>query len=619
MEDDVGGLSAGAFSAIFVQLTLFEYNPLVEYTDKKWLHTFVVRLLSVFTGCVSSFIINSVFDIVYYKLFFKAKLKHFSNSITMCLHDFINEPENYFLELKYQLLNDIIVDINYAINEINFSIFKGNSFIHYTNSEADLKNYKNLVYSYLRLLNHLSFLGYQKETLSEEEIKTVKRVVKQCIMKLYSNQFHIKETSILQKIGYFESEECINIGKNSNNNIDNDKEINDTSSSSRLNQFIINEDTNDKECNNNIIVNIGENNTHVFNNEYNEENIQETLKIPLTSIIRITNKIIISLDKFSIMSFDSLINSLEKSLEKVEIKSEAELLVLLIHTQFIENNFTLISIKENDVNVKKEEKLKAIEKLPLEWNALPNNWVFIYQYKDTVEKYYINIVKMMNTLTVNAMVCKTEKVYSIQLSLSNLFQNCSFPLTKIEKQFFNKENLIPLLNNVTEEIVDNLHSSKKYHNEILAEQQPTKIPPIDFNDNEVETENSLRINRPNIIRNPMPLNPGNFDLNPFNSMGPSAGGGLIMGPNNPIFNNIGGDDDLGPGGFYGGPTTLPFGAVPEGARFDPIGPFGNQSSRRNFNNRNNRNNGSNRRFNSYEPDNDSYFPPSGGGFDNMFL
>jgi len=84
-------------------------------------------------------------------------------------------------------------------------------------------------------------------------------------------------------------------------------------------------------------------------------------------------------------------------------------------------------------------------------------------------------------------------------------------------------------------------------------------------------------------------------------MGPSAGGGLIVGPNNPIFNNIGGDD-LESGGFYGGPTTLPFGAVPEGARFDPIGPFGNQSSRRNFNNRNgrNRNNG---RFNRYNSDN----------------
>jgi len=62
-------------------------------------------------------------------------------------------------------------------------------------------------------------------------------------------------------------------------------------------------------------------------------------------------------------SFDVVVNSIENSLEKVEINSEAELLVLFIHSQLINNNFSLISIKENDVNVKKEEKLKGIVKL----------------------------------------------------------------------------------------------------------------------------------------------------------------------------------------------------------------------------------------------------------------
>jgi len=61
------------------------------------------------------------------------------------------------------------------------------------------------------------------------------------------------------------------------------------------------------------------------------------------------------------MNIDSVINSMEKSLEKVEIKSEVELLVLFIHTFFIENNFNLLSIKENDVNIKKEEKLEGIK------------------------------------------------------------------------------------------------------------------------------------------------------------------------------------------------------------------------------------------------------------------
>jgi len=318
-------------------------------------------------------------------------------------------------------------------------------------------------------------------------------------------------------------------------------------------------------------------------------------------------------------SFDEIIRNIEKSLEKIEINSEVELAVLFIHSQFLINKFQLISTNENDSNIKKEDKYEVLEKLPLEWNTSTNNWTFIYKHETTSDKYYINIVKMMNMLTINAMIIEAEKVHSIQLPLSNLFQECTFPLTKIEKKYFNEEKFKSVINNINLEIIDKLLPTVKYH-DLPVNQEPSRILPQD--DNELEINNPLRIGRPNIRRNPinpMMPNPGNFDLDPFNSMGPSAGGGLIMGPNNPIFNNIGGDDDLESGGFYGGPTTLPFGAVPAGARFDPIGPFGNQSSRRNFNNRNSRNNRNNG-FNSFEPDNDSFLPPgAGGGYDNMFL
>jgi len=316
-------------------------------------------------------------------------------------------------------------------------------------------------------------------------------------------------------------------------------------------------------------------------------------------------------------SFEVIVNSIEKSLEKIEINSEAELAVLFIHSQFLDNNFKLISIKENDSKVKNEEKLNVLEKLPIEWNNTPNNWTFIYQHDTTNNKYYINIVKMMNMLTINSLILETEKVYSIQISLSNLFQECTFPLSKIEKKYFNEEKFKTIINNINLEIINKLLPTIKYHNELPVSQETSRILPQD--DNEIEFNDPLRINRPNIRRNPvnpMVPNPGNFDLDPFNSMGPSGGGGLIMGPNNPIFNNIGDDYDLESGGFYGGPTILPPGAVPAGARFDPIGPFGNQSSRRNFNNRNRNNR--NKGFNSFEPDNDIFFPP-GGGNDNMFL
>ncbi|KAL6594857.1 hypothetical protein U3516DRAFT_833846 [Neocallimastix sp. 'constans'] len=299
MEDDVGGLSAGAFSAIFVQLTLFEYKPLMRYSNTKWINTFVVRLLSVFTGCVSSFIVNSFFDILYYKFFFKTKIRHFSNNITLYLHDFVNEPENYFLEYKYQLLNDLIIDINYAIDEINFVFFKLKSVIHYLGSIEELENYKNLVYAYLRLLNHLSFLGYQKEIMNDNEIEIVKKVVKQCIMKLYSHQYHMKEVNFLEKVGYFEGNDYNSNStlkrsksKNKNKKNKNNKKSKKDITSTNLNS----EGSSSNNNENNSLINIEEINLNIINNEHNEENIPESLRIPLKAIITKTDTIISNLN-----------------------------------------------------------------------------------------------------------------------------------------------------------------------------------------------------------------------------------------------------------------------------------------------------------------------------------
>jgi len=47
-------------------------------------------------------------------------------------------------------------------------------------------------------------------------------------------------------------------------------------------------------------------------------------------------------------SFDEIIRNIEKSLEKIEINSEVELVVLFIHSQFLINKFQLISTNEND-------------------------------------------------------------------------------------------------------------------------------------------------------------------------------------------------------------------------------------------------------------------------------
>ncbi|KAJ2160322.1 hypothetical protein GGF46_002368 [Coemansia sp. RSA 552] len=70
-----------------------------------------------------------------------------------------------------------------------------------------------------------------------------------------------------------------------------------------------------------------------------------------------------------------------------------------------------------------------------------------------------------------------------------------------------------------------------------------------------------------------PLSVGSSDLDPLGSIrgGPGEGGGMLMGPGHPAFGQ--GDFDDSDPDPLAGPQRLPPGAVPPGARFDPISPF----------------------------------------------
>ncbi|KAF9899264.1 hypothetical protein BX616_003131 [Lobosporangium transversale] len=73
-----------------------------------------------------------------------------------------------------------------------------------------------------------------------------------------------------------------------------------------------------------------------------------------------------------------------------------------------------------------------------------------------------------------------------------------------------------------------------------------------------------------------PFEIGRSDLDPFagrHGGGGFGGGGMVVGPNHPMFGRPAPGPSSG-SGIYGGPQPLPRGSVPPGARFDPIGPFG---------------------------------------------
>ena len=107
--------------------------------------------------------------------------------------------------------------------------------------------------------------------------------------------------------------------------------------------------------------------------------------------------------------------------------------------------------------------------------------------------------------------------------------------------------------------------------------------------------------------NPMPPL-GSVDLDPFAAGGGGFGdplrsgagrsGGMIMGPDDPIFSGRGGMGMGGPG-LRGGPRPGHLPTPPPGARFDPVGPFGNDPTRSN------------------EPDPDHLQTPP--GYDDMFM
>ncbi|KAI9209926.1 uncharacterized protein BJ171DRAFT_485585 [Polychytrium aggregatum] len=70
---------------------------------------------------------------------------------------------------------------------------------------------------------------------------------------------------------------------------------------------------------------------------------------------------------------------------------------------------------------------------------------------------------------------------------------------------------------------------------------------------------------------PLAASPGMFGGRP--PVGGFGGGGMVVRPGHPIFQGSAPGGPLGPPSL-GGPPRLPPGAVPPGARFDPIGPFG---------------------------------------------
>lgn len=91
--------------------------------------------------------------------------------------------------------------------------------------------------------------------------------------------------------------------------------------------------------------------------------------------------------------------------------------------------------------------------------------------------------------------------------------------------------------------------------------QPYQLPNADR-----RPRNPLEIGRDDLDPFPSPFGRGPFGFQPL-----QPGGGMIVGPGHPAFGGVPAPANRGP---WGGDGFLPPLGAPQGARFDPVHPFG---------------------------------------------
>ncbi|RHZ47861.1 hypothetical protein Glove_566g16 [Diversispora epigaea] len=336
---------------------------------------------------------------------------------------------------------------------------------------------------------------------------------------------------------------------------------------------------------------------------------------------------------------------LESSAETVLLRSGQDALAALFHSIMLNLGFRLIGLDEDDTfgdNINRDSEGNILG-LPENWNLHePNSYSFRYKHPQSSFTFLVKCIRLANKFLIHGMGIEDNKTTTFELISDNYFSPSAFPYTvgKLHSEplvnvYISKnlvKDLISLYKiNIVQKLIPNLNkpgyeetSSNRtintpsgyrqpHINDPLRVPQQRSRPPI-FDDpyggDEPLNINPLSVGRDDL--DPLGANPimgiPRFDIPPFG--GPNRGGGMFMGPDHPIFDRRGHSRDNND--IYGGPRTLPRGAVPPGARFDPIGPFPSQSPLRGPRGRGRGGSG----YIGGEPDGDELPPP---GYTDMFM
>eukprot|EP00057_Strongylocentrotus_purpuratus_P030843 XP_782862.1 PREDICTED: proteasome inhibitor PI31 subunit [Strongylocentrotus purpuratus] len=271
--------------------------------------------------------------------------------------------------------------------------------------------------------------------------------------------------------------------------------------------------------------------------------------------------------------FESLFASIES-----KITSNYDGLICFLHWNIVNRGFTCVGHGEDTSSSSKKSEL-----LPAMWNSSQEEYAIRYVPQNSEDQYLLKCIVMGDTLLVNFMRLKDEKVSSLSLDVDHYINKehlKDFDRVYRDKallhQLINDDLIAPLNKSQTSTTTtttttrqrDEAQSSRQSTDQRQGRERETDPlrdpdPLRDIDPLRVPPRHPGQAGHPEWGQPRDPFAVGRDDLDPF---GP-GGAGMLMDPFRGGMPHRGIDPGIGmPGG------RLPRGAVPPGARFDPIGP-----------------------------------------------
>ncbi|KAI8582293.1 hypothetical protein K450DRAFT_228276 [Umbelopsis ramanniana AG] len=317
------------------------------------------------------------------------------------------------------------------------------------------------------------------------------------------------------------------------------------------------------------------------------------------------------------------------------LRNNNEGIAALSHAVMLSVGFRLVGLGEDEHKIPSDQ-----SKLPSEWNKHgPHSYTFQYTHPQSSLHFTMKGITLAKKFIIHGVAIEDKKTATFEVHTEDYTSPSFYPYTSSTQEplvngFISSSRLNDFISlfkiNILQKLIPGLNKPG------YEESQSSTDVPSSTTTGQSRPRNPLedpryereRIPRPPIFGDPLagdepfgpyggnPFSVGGDDLNPLGSLhrplGRGSGGGMLVGPDHPMFGSGQSRNDPS-SGIYGGPQPLPRGSVPPGARFDPIGPFGNNPNagpQGSFGPR-----GPSRNFRG-EPDNDELPPP---GYDDMFM